>query len=257
MPAPDFTLQAYADLLRAAIDSGYRFRRFSERNDEGSSPVCLLRHDIDAELLGCASMLDVEKRAGVTATYFLMIRSTAYNLFCPEAREAVARILQDGHEIGLHFMGEGFKSADRARLISEVLRESQLLEHEFGTKVSAVSFHQPSSWILSAELQIDNLTNTYSRGQMGNFFYVSDTNMQWKQQHPMEIFRRRLHSKLQLLVHPIWWTQGAMALVDKWANVLGRNSRAVVDHWLARERSLAGLSADDVLFRDTTPRDRQ
>ncbi len=240
MPVPeDFTLAAYRELLLTGTRAGYAFVRFSELR-RAREPFCLLRHDVDCELLGCGPMLDAERDAGVKATYFLMVRSTAYNLFSLEARSVVARMLRDGHEIGLHFMGEGYASSDREKLVRDVLREARWLEAEFDTKVTAVSFHQPSKWLLEEQPAIEGLVNTYRRDDLEGSHYVSDTNMQWRADHPAAIFRQRLHARLQLLVHPIWWTRSAMSTREKWAAVLTENAGVVAKHWQERERTLAG-----------------
>src|SRR6202035_5131811 len=123
MAPPGFQLKSYERMLQTGIDAGYKFVSFSEIGKERAQRSCLLRHDIDSELLGCGEMLDVEKSLGVTATYFLMTRSTAYNLFSVEATAMVARMLRDGHKIGLHFMGERCEGQSVPLIVEEVLRE--------------------------------------------------------------------------------------------------------------------------------------
>lgn len=233
-----FELRYYQDLLRVGIEAGYEFVSFSEIGKEGSPRSCLLRHDVDSELLDCGGMLDVEKSLGVTATYFLMTRSTAYNLFSVEATEIVTRIVREGHRIGLHFMGERCEGKSIPFIIEDVLREARWLEQEFGVKVEAASFHQPTQTILDAQIAIPGLANTYNASQMGPYFYVSDTNMTWRHEHPRDIFSRGLHERLQLLIHPMWWTPEPLETLDKWRNVLRSNQQAVIDHWQSRERTL-------------------
>jgi hypothetical protein len=248
MAQTGFELKSYEELLQAGLDADYKFVSFANIGKEGTARSCLLRHDVDSELLGCAGMLDVEKSLGITATYFLMTRSTAYNLFSVEGTAMVARMLRDGHRIGLHFMGERCEGKDVAYVVDEVLRETRWLEQEFGVKTDAVSFHQPTRTILDAQLEIPGLANTYNASQMSAYFYVSDTNMIWRHDHPRDIFLRGLHDRLQLLIHPMWWTPQPLDTLDKWRRVLRHNQRAVVDHWRSRERTLAnadlGLNSD-------------
>lgn len=237
----DFDIGMYARVLRAGLDSGYAFTSFGDIGREGGPRSCILRHDVDSELLGCGALLDVEKSLGVKATYFVMLRSTAYNLFCVEAVAMVRRILADGHWLGLHFMGERFEGAASSVIHDEVRREARWLEEEFGVPVKAVSFHQPTQQILDGQLDIPGLVNTYNRAQLGDYFYVSDTNMTWRHAHPVEIFSRGLHPRLQLLIHPMWWTSQPLPMLDKWRTVLEANQRAVVGHWQSRERTLQGI----------------
>jgi peptidoglycan/xylan/chitin deacetylase (PgdA/CDA1 family) len=239
-----FELVSYERLLRAGVESGYEFVSFDAIGKELSPRSCLLRHDIDSELLGCGAMLDVERSLGAKATYFLMTRSTAYNLFSVEGTAIVRRMLDDGHRVGLHFMGERCEGMGVPQLVEEVLRETDWLEREFGTKIDAVSFHQPSRMILDAQISIPGLTNTYNVEQMNPYFYVSDTNMVWRHEHPSEIFSRGLRDRLQLLIHPMWWTPEPLSTVGKWRAVLRNNQQAVINHWLARERTLVGVDLD-------------
>lgn len=236
-----FDLASYEAVLKAGLDGGYKFVSFSQIGKEGADRSCLLRHDIDSELLGCGGMLDVEKSLGVIATYFLMTRSTAYNLFSVEGTAMVARILKDGHRIGLHFMGERCEGKSAGFIAAEVQREAHWLESEFGVTIDAISFHQPSRTILDAEVAFPGLVNTYNTAQMSPYFYVSDTNMNWRHDHPLDIFLQGIHPRLQLLIHPMWWTPQPLSMLDKWRKVLCDNCQAVVDHWQLRERTLAGV----------------
>jgi hypothetical protein len=239
-----FELSSYEQILQSALRSGYEFLPFSNIGKESQPCSCLLRHDIDSELLGCDAMLDIERSLGVRATYFIMTRSTAYNLFSVEGVATVARILREGHSVGLHFMGERCEGRSVEHIVDEVLREKLWLEQEFGTTIEAVSFHQPTRLILDAQIVVPTLINTYNFSQLEQYFYVSDTNMIWRQEHPIEIFTRRIYPRLQLLIHPIWWTHAPLTTLDKWRNVLRLNRRVVIDHWRSRERTLVDANFD-------------
>lgn len=242
--ADECVLDNYRHILRTALDAGYRFIPFSAIGKEDSPRTCLLRHDVDSELLGCHAMLEVERETNVRATYFLMLRSTAYNLFSVEARAVVSRMLAEGHQIGLHFMGELCEGDDAATLSEKVLREGRWMREEFGVDIDAVSFHQPTRAILEADLFIPGLVNTYNRQQMGPYFYLADTNMQWRSGHPIDLFRSATHMRVQLLIHPMWWTATPTDVRGKWTAVLDRNRAVVVSHWKVRERTLASLDLD-------------
>jgi len=244
----DFTLKAYGEVLRAGLDAGYRFVGYTDIGREGATHSCILRHDIDAEIFACEPMLEVEADLGIRATYFLMTRSTTYNLFCIDALRVVERILERGHSIGLHYMGELLASEPAERLIEHVLEEANWLESEFGRPLNAVSFHQPSKAVLEGELRVGALVNTYNRQQMADYFYVSDTNMHWRHAHPIDIFTAHSHARLQLLIHPIWWTQSAVSLEEKWLRVLRSQAEATIQHWQKRERTLEGIALAERFF---------
>jgi hypothetical protein len=241
MARGEFDLKSYEQILQAGLGSGYEFISFAEIGREISRRSCLLRHDVDSELLGCGGMLDVERSLGVRATYFLMTRSTAYNLFSLEGTAVVARMLRDGHKIGLHFMGERAEGREVSYIVDEVSREAGWLEREFGVTIEAVSFHQPTPDIIKQQIIFPELINTYNSVQTSPYFYVSDTNMTWRHEHPTEIFARGLYERLQLLIHPMWWTPKPLEMLEKWSTVLRTNRQAIIDHWRLRERTLANV----------------
>jgi len=233
-------------MLETALAGGYRFVGYADIGREKSPLTCLLRHDVDSELFGVQPMMELEKALGVGATYFLMTRSTAYNLFCLEACRIVGRLLENDHRIGLHFMGELCQHDSVDVLVEKVRREADLLEREFGTTVEAVSFHQPSQAILDGKVEVPGLVNTYNQVQMRGYFYVSDTNMTWQHEHPVEIFERGLYPRLQLLLHPMWWTERPVDLMAKWRAVLDANRRTVIEHWRERERTLREVDVGEL-----------
>ena len=242
----DFTLTSYRRILETGLANGYRFVSYGEIGREGAPLTCLLRHDVDSELYGLAPIMGLERELGISATYFVMTRSTAYNLFCVEGRQVVRCLLDSGHRIGLHFMGELCELDGAEELAAKAHREAEWLEAEFGTRIEAVSFHQPSQAMLDGQLQLPGLVNTYNKTNMGSYFYVSDTNMMWRHEHPADIFARRLYARLQLLIHPMWWSEKPLGLAGKWKAVLEANRHATLEHWRARERTFRGLDAEDL-----------
>jgi hypothetical protein len=235
----DFTLAAYRDLLETGLASGYRFIGFDRATREDAPLSCLLRHDLDTELLGCLPMANLEAETGVSATYFVMLRSTAYNALCLEALRVMDRVLGRGHHLGLHFMAEPWDGEGPTTIAQRVAHEAAILEREVGRRISAVSFHQPSAHILAAQLVLGSLINTYNAAQLPGYVYVSDSNMRWRGDHPRSIFSRRSHPRLQLLIHPMWWTDQPTSVEDKWRIVLRTNRSVLLEHWSAREVTLS------------------
>lgn len=242
----NFNLNSYEDILRTALENDYKFLTFDDIGREDAPRTCLLRHDIDSELLDCGGMLDVEAALSVRATYFLMTRSTAYNLFSLECSATVDRILKGGHQIALHFMGERCDNRDVRFIVDEVLREAQWLKQEFGTQIGAVSFHQPTTTIIESQIEFPGMINTYNASQMAPYYYISDTNMIWRHEHPLDIFSNALHMRLQLLIHPMWWTRANMSMIYKWRRVLQVNEGAVISHWKLRERTLNEIDLSEL-----------
>lgn len=241
-----FTLETYHEILKKGLESGYEFLTFDQIDKESGNYSCILRHDIDSELWSCNAFSTLEKSLGIRSTYFLMTRSTAYNLFCIESLRIVEQLLKDGHSLGLHFMGELTEGDDEKVLINKIEKETKWIENEFGVKIASVSFHQPSRVILDNPVFVNDLINTYNKIQMRDYFYISDTNMIWKHEHPKEVFQYRIYPRLQLLTHPIWWTEKPQSLKEKWLNVLNYNNQQLVGHWKQRERSLQEIDFEEL-----------
>ncbi len=234
----DFTLDSYKKILELAKLKSFEFIGYDQVGTKTKKPVCLLRHDVDSELWGCLPMAKIEYSLGIKATYFLMCRSTSYNLFCIESINVVRDLIKYGHDVGLHFMGELYESDDNEKIAEKVLLEADIIQKEFDIKVNAVSFHQPSDRILNDNIEICGLVNTYNNNQMKDYYYFADTNMNWKSGLPSDIFSRKKLKKLQLLIHPMWWTKKQVTLKTKWRKVLRRNKKILIAHWKERERSL-------------------
>ncbi|WP_448208560.1 hypothetical protein [Azospirillum sp. sgz302134] len=242
-----FTLARYAAILRAGLDAGYRFAGFDELAQVRglSTPACLLRHDCDNDLVAALRMARVEAEAGVHSTWFVMPRSALYNLFSPPNAAIVREILALGHRLALHFDELPFRDATPEVLAAQVERERCWLAEEFGHPVCAVSFHQPSRRVLDNAIILACL-NTYDRKDMDGFHYLSDSNMNWREGCPGDLFRERRHPKLQLLVHPEWWTDGQMSQADKWRAMLADNFGLMQRSLLEREATYN--VAQDIVF---------
>jgi hypothetical protein len=199
-----FNLISYQKMLESALNNQYKFLSFDEKNAEGNNKFCLLRHDIDADLKAAYEMAAVEKELGIRSTYFLMLRSPVYNLFGRANHDYTEKIISLGHSIGLHY-DEGFYPANNKNLQDLVQTEALILSKMFNISISTVSFHQPGKSVQENKIKLKGFINTYDKEDMRGIFYLSDSNMVWKNETPFEIFTESIHHKVQLLIHPMWW----------------------------------------------------
>ncbi len=233
-----FTHGHYRYILQSALESNYTFMSFpalkEQGNDEGST-VCLLRHDCDNDLTAAAAMARLEEEMGVRSTYFLMLRAAMYNLLSIPNAALVREIIGRGHWIGLHFDEHYYRGVTPQQLTVSVDRERAWLSDEFGVPVEVVSFHQPSSRVLDRQLTL-NCINTYDPGDLQDVHYLSDSNTVWKEGCPSEVFRARRYRRLQLLLHPEWWTAEQQTVQEKWNLMLRNNFALMQQSLLDRER---------------------
>lgn len=233
----EFTLDAYQELLKTALTSGYSFLAFHDPERFGIDKVCLLRHDIDADLGAAVELAKIEANLGVRATYFLMLRSPIYNLMGRENTRLAQQVVGLGHWLGLHY-DEGFYPDQRYTTEEWIDLEAEILSNVFGQEIKVVSFHQPSEDVLSGKLRLNRFINTYDKNDLPEYFYISDSNMIWKHD-PFDVFSHSLHPKLHLLIHPLWWNTTTPNLPTQvvWNNALLSNLYRSQKQILATERA--------------------
>lgn len=134
----EYTYSAYSELINSLKLNGYSPIRFCDVSEKIVSPA-IIRHDVDLDLKKALEIAQLENDLGVKSTYFVLISSEYYNLLAGENLRSVFRILELGHEIGLHF---DISAYDKDISLEEVMcKELKLLESIIGTKVQSVSWH--------------------------------------------------------------------------------------------------------------------
>lgn len=250
-----FTTDHYRHILQAALTSGYAFIRFPELQTIAADEIdhiCLLRHDCDNDLEAAAEIARVEASLGVHSTYFVMLRSALYNLFSLPNVALVQEILAHGHWLGLHFDEQRYPDASPEQLADHVDWERELVAAEFGVPIDVVSFHQPSPRVLARQIHL-RCINTYDLGDELNIHYLSDSNMVWREGCPSDVLRARTYQRLQLLLHPEWWTAGPMTIDEKWDAMLRHNLALMQRSLLERERA---YTRERVIAFQWAPTDR-
>ena len=200
----DFTLKGYETLLKRAIDSKYQFCSFENIDHDRTGKICYLRHDIDADVTAAFKLAEIESKLNIKATYFFMLRSPVYNLFSRFNQKLVEKIIDQGHHIALHF-DENFANGRSESLQSQIECELNILNSNFGLSTNIVSFHQPSERILQNKVQLKDIIHTYDKPLFKDIHYVSDSNKNWRNDHPFDTFKKQAVDKIQLLIHPMWW----------------------------------------------------
>lgn len=231
----EFTKNGYRKLLETALSSGYAFLPFSDKERFSKGKVCLLRHDVDADLNSALELARIETELGIRSTFFIMLRSPVYNLFSWSNHKIVEEISRH-HWIGLHF-DDGATQHGNEQLEDRAWNEMGILSSMFGLTIDAISFHQPSQYVLSNNIAIKGVINTYNNNDMRGYHYVSDSNKVWKSINPLDIFRDSIFSKLHLLIHPIWWAtdKAGLSTADAWDSAILKTIKATANYLHATE----------------------
>lgn len=240
----EYSTDGYSTLLKKALEVGYKFINFEnqlKRKKTTNDGLLLLRHDIDLDLLAATTLAEIEYGLGISATYFLMIKSPAYNLFARHNIKYTNKIISLGHKIGLHYdiSFDQDRNYTGEQTYKEIQLECRLIEDTFNTKVDTVSLHQPTVDCLDFGKKTFNKLFTHDYQIAKSFKYFSDSNRGL-------CFSRELRNKsledlfpknIQLLVHPVWWYYNTPSTIDVWNSTLMNNFSHMQKQFLETERA--------------------
>ena len=210
-----FDLNRFASLLTLANKKEFQ-DVFFDREANDSHKYILWRHDVDIDLNASIVMAKLEAKMGIKSTYFLMTRGRFYNLFSKEGRNTVKKLLELGHQIGLHC----YLNVSRTRQVSqeyierEVKRDFAILDPFFGEGIfqHTVSFHNPPQCVLG--LKFSSFLSTYKEQFVKEIKYLSDSNANWRDGPPEDWFEKTSYSKFSILLHPIIWVFGGSSIQE-------------------------------------------
>jgi hypothetical protein len=179
-----FTLPHYRELLEHAKAGGYRFAAFDAPPVAGD---LILRHDVDLSLEAAVRLAEVEAEAGAFSTWFLMTRSSFYNLDSARGAWARERLGEFGGRIAHHAVWPLVELDERFE--------------------PTVAWHNPDPEYMSAA--IEGATNVMAAPFFDPAHYRSDSNQHWRGVCPHDALSRGEPEWLQLLTHPeIWVFEG-------------------------------------------------
>lgn len=208
----DFTEGAYRRALEVA-KGRFRFEPFGTPCVE---PHVLWRHDVDFSIHRAVSLARIEVEEGVTATYFLLLHSTFYNLLERPVADMARRIVHGaGHRLGLHF-DSGFygQIGSAEELDRRVSKEQAVLADIVEAPVEAVAFHNPgmaNDDLAFGADEIGGLANAYASSLRERYAYVSDSNGYWRFRPLLDVLRDPAVERAQVVTHPAWWQVEQMA----------------------------------------------
>lgn len=206
----DFSPVAYSRMIAQAK----RTRRFVNYDQIASAtyPDLLWRHDVDFSLRCAAEIAEIDAEHGIQSTFFLNLSSDTYNLRSLTGQRLVARILQAGHAIGIHFDHGFYGTTENLDVLSRRLtHEADEFERVFCVRPNTFSFHNPDiSTLVFQQEYVADFLNLYSTKFRTTWDYCSDSNGYWRHQSLTAALMTSIDKPLQVLTHPEWWTQGAL-----------------------------------------------
>lgn len=210
-PAKEFSPQGYRELLVALLELGYSPQSFESARPEERHLV--LRHDVDLSLRAALEMAEQEAALGVSATYFILLRTELYNPLSGAGLDALKRLRAMGHRIGLHF--DAGLYAEDANLDTAARAEADILEAAARTTIAVVAQHRPGAQGVITADRLGGRINAYAARLFGPDRYCSDSGGEWKHGHPLDHAAIRAGRALQLLIHPFWWQAPALPAAER------------------------------------------
>lgn len=200
----DFTLRHYKEIIELA-KTKFQFRSFINFQS-ADSPVVLWRHDLDLSVESALKTAEIETNSGVQATYFLLLHSPFYNLLDKANFLNIKKIIETGHQIGLHFDSHFYDVKDEKELEKHLLLEKKILESLFGTEINVFSFHLTNEFTMSCDRdQYAGMINTYSSYLKQNASYCSDSYGLWRFSRLYDFLKTINTNLCHVLTHPEWW----------------------------------------------------
>jgi hydrogenase maturation factor len=202
----DFSYSHYKVILENALNAGYQFASFHllPRNTGTRERVVYLRHDVDGLLDKAVSLAKIEAELGVQSTYLILVNSPFYNLFEDKSLALIEEIKQLGHWVGVH-VDAAIMPHVALSSIDELAEKLLVALTPFIGLKRVVSFHRPDPEVL--DRRFETFVSTYEPRFFSEIKYLSDSLGKWREGCPCEVLKEGRYPKLQLLMHPIWWSE--------------------------------------------------
>lgn len=247
----DINRESLVAFYREAKQHGYAFIGYEQAPD--AARFIIMRHDVDVDLNYAAELAALEAQGGVKATYFLMLRNPLYNLLAPQSASCLKKILDQGHQVGLHFDVSAYPTLGETSLLEAIGYELAILKKLAGAaSVSrCVTFHKPNPHLLNSEIATDDFFSGYNRTFFRDIRYIADSGGTWREESILELIRGTRPPKIQFNSHPVWWMAPGRTQTEKLAALLQHQA-------VLAEEDLAGTindpSRDFILYRPSAGR---
>lgn len=210
----NFSYDYYRKLIQAAIKQRTVFT-FSQAETALKTPGAkiFIRHDVDVDSEKAVDMAALEAAKGIKSTYFAITNTPMYSLGDSKTSKSLKKIINMGHEVGLHFNPSKKQRVENNldALDVDMQKQAESLSRVTGQPVHSVSFHMPPNELwLKGPLRVNGFINAYSSdliAQEEGALYLSDSMGRWRDGDPLPSVLNNTREKIQLLTHPIWWNK--------------------------------------------------
>lgn len=198
----DFTFSNYSRLIELAKEK-YNFVDFFSIEN---SNIIVLRHDIEFSIQNALKLAAIESKLGVKSTFFIQIHSVFYNPFDERNFNDIKKIINLGHNLGLHFDSHFWNINQENELEKYLLIDKETLEKYFEIEIDVFSFHNTNQFILSCEKEYyAGMLNVYSKKIKEGLSYITDSTGYWRFERLEHKLLKSDENKIQVLIHDTMW----------------------------------------------------
>lgn len=220
---PSFELNEFENLITSLHQVGYGFDLISNfRSNVLSLPTIYLRHDIDVHIAGIERIAEIEAANNVTATYYVLL-TQHYNPMQTDNRKILRRLIELGHEIGLHYdLATYPQDLDVAQ--AHLRWEAAVLAEIVGAPIRTITMHQPHKGLPDPFLMQDEYIHPHSPKFQADLVYVSDSCRAWRDETLLNCFGPNPPRRLLLTTHPELWLKGTVNSRMAYLQILTENA---------------------------------
>jgi len=222
-----FTYDAYRRMIERLLAT-HTMRRFADfQGASPAPPFFILRHDVDYSPAAALRLARLEADAGWRATYFLLPNGPYYNLLEPEHAALPRRLVELGHEVGLHYDARLLRGVPRGDWAALLDAQAHLLALLSGRPVVSIAMHQPALHGADPFANRPTYLNAYAPRFTVETTYISDSCRAWRDREWALLDEGPRPARLQLGLHPLNWTESGQGRAEIFARARGDVVRAL------------------------------
>ncbi len=202
-----FDYRTYWELI-SRLTATHRPVPFADlRHGFPAEPFFILRHDVDYSTQAALILAEQESDRGIRATYFLLPSGLYYNLLDPAHADVPQRLIDLGHEVGLHYDVNLLHRFAREKSAQIMRLQVSLLEVLSGSEVQSMAMHQPGLNGKDTFPQTGGLLDAYDDRFFRQMPYISDSCRAWRDSAWSILESEELPGQFQLALHPVNWSE--------------------------------------------------
>ncbi len=193
-----FKLKHYQKTIEKYLADGYIFSGVNSK--QYFEKQVAMVHDVDHRVEYSLNFSKIEKEVGVKSSYFLRLHAKNYNMLSYSSLKVAESILEDGHDLGLHY--EAGYCSDK-NYENHIKKELDTLSNFLGTEIRTFNIHEPARTGVDIGSLLPEFNRCYNSTFFRDFKYLSDSGCRWREGCFSEHVGK--WKKILVLTHPFWW----------------------------------------------------